>query len=150
MTLKEQIMDDVKSAMRSREKETLVALRSLQAAIKYLEIDKRPDPLSDDDVLSVIKKTAKKHKDSIEQYTNANRMDLVDKEKFELDLLKKYLPTPLDESQIKAFVDEAIKELNASSMKDMGAVIKSTIAKSAGAADGKLVSQIVKEKLQAN
>jgi uncharacterized protein YqeY len=146
--LRSKIMDDVKAAMKNKEADRLSAIRFLQAAIKNKEIDVRPNTITDEDIMGVIKKMAKQRKDSIEQFENAGRQDLADKEKFELKIIEEYLPSQMSEAQIQAVVEKAIKTLGASSMKDMGAVMKEVQAQTAGAADGKLVSQIVKAKLQ--
>ena len=148
MSLKEQIMADVKSAMKNKEQDKLTTLRFLHSAIKNREIEVRPNELQDSDVQAVIKKLVKQRKDSIEQYENAGRQDLADKEKFELDVIQTYLPEALSEDQVKAAVQEAIKESGASSMKDMGKVMKLVGEKTQGNADMKMVSEIVKSQLQ--
>lgn len=148
MGLKDEIMADVKSAMKERDSERLTALRSLQSAIKNKEIDVRPNEISDSDILDVIKKTAKKHKDSIDQFKSAGRQDLVDKESFELSLIEKYLPAQMGEAEIKAIVENAIEKVGATSMKEMGAVMKEVMAQTQGAADNKVISQIVRSSLQ--
>ncbi len=147
MSLKQRIMDDVKSAMKSKESEKLQALRFLHAAIKNKEIDIRPKEISDDDVLAVIKKMAKQQKDSVDQFEKAGRNDLADNEKSQLKFIEGYLPEQLSKEKVEAFVSEAITELNASSMKEMGAVMKAVMAKTQGAADNKMVSEIVRAKL---
>lgn len=146
--LKSKIMDDVKAAMKNKETDRLNAIRFLQAAIKNKEIDVRPNTITDEDIMGVIKKMAKQRKDSIEQFENAGRQDLADKEKFELKVIEEYLPQQMSEAQIQAIVEKVMTTLGATSMKDMGAVMKEVQAQTAGAADGKLVSQIVKAKLQ--
>lgn len=145
--LKSKIMDDVKAAMKNKEADRLSAIRFLQSAIKNKEIDLRPKEITDEDIMSVIKKSAKQRKDSIEQYEKAGRQDLVDKEKFELSVIEQYLPEQMSEEQVSGIVDEVVTALGASTMKDMGAVMKEVQAKTAGAADGKMVSQLVKAKL---
>lgn len=145
--LKSKIMDDVKAAMKNKEADRLSAIRFLQSAIKNKEIDLRPKEITDEDIMGVIKKSAKQRKDSIEQYEKAGRQDLVDKEKFELSVIEQYLPEQMSEGKVSAIVDEVVAALGASSMKDMGAVMKEVQAKTAGAADGKMISQLVKAKL---
>ena len=147
MSLKDQIMADVKSAMKNKEADKLSALRFLQAAIKNKEIDVRPNEITEDDVLGVIKKAVKQRKDSIEQYGQAGRDDLVQKETFELEIIQAYLPEQLSEEAVAKIVEQVIAETGASSMKDMGAVIQAVMAKTAGAADNKVVSQLVRGKL---
>ena len=145
--MQKQIMDDVKSAMRAKEAVKLSTLRMLQSAIKNKEIEVRPNELSDKDIISVIKKLAKQRKEAAEQYENAGRPELADKEKEELVFLEAYLPEQMGEEQVTKIVEEAIAELGASSMKEMGAVMKAVQAKTAGLADGKMISTIVKAKL---
>lgn len=148
MSLKEQIMADVKSAMKNKEQDKLNALRFIHAAIKNKEIEVRPREANDDDVLAVLKTLAKQRKDSIEQYEKGGRTDLADKEKFELNIIESYLPQQMSREQVEAVVSEVISALNATSIKQMGAVMKEVLAKTAGAADGRMVSEIVKSKLQ--
>jgi hypothetical protein len=147
MEIREKIMNDMKSAMREKDQVRLEAIRFLQAAIKNREIEVRPNAITADDVLSVIKKMVKQRKESIEQYQAANRQDLVDKENAELKVIEGYLPAQMSKEQIEAIVAQVIAETKASSIKDMGTVMKAVIAKTAGAADNKLVSEAIKSKL---
>ncbi|MBT4761407.1 MAG: GatB/YqeY domain-containing protein [Bdellovibrionaceae bacterium] len=147
MSLKAQILTDIKNAMKAKEAEKLETLRFLNAAIKNKEIEVRPKEISDEDILTVIKKMAKQRKDSIEQFEKAQRQDLADKEKSQLKFIENYLPEQLSKEQIEQFVNEAVSELKASSMKDMGAVMKAVTVKAKGAADNKLVSEAVRAKL---
>lgn len=147
MEIREKLMTDMKAAMREKDTVKLEAIRFLQAAIKNREIDMRPDPITGDEVLSVVKKMVKQRKESIEQYQNANRQDLVDKETTELKILEAYLPAQMSKEQIESLVVATIAELKATSVKDMGPVMKSVIAKSQGTADNKLVSEVIKAKL---
>ena len=147
MSLKEQIVSDVKTAMKSGDKERVSTLRLVHSAIKNKEIEVRPKELTDEDVLSVLKKLSKQRKDSIEQFQKAGRDDLVQNEQKELQVLEEYLPKQMGEDQVKAIVEEAVKEVGASSMKDMGKVMQAVTAKTQGAADNKLVSQLVKSLL---
>jgi uncharacterized protein YqeY len=148
VALKEQIMNDIKEAMKAKQPERLSALRMLQSAVKNKEIELRPGVITDSDIFDVVKKMVKQRKESIEQYTAAGRTDLAEKESAEADMLSHYLPTQLNESQITVIVEDVIKELKASSQKEMGAVMKEAIARCKGAADNKIVSQIIKSKLQ--
>ena len=148
MTLKEQIANDIKEAMKSREMDKVSALRMVNSAIKNKEIDNRPNPLSEEDVIAVVKKLTKQRKDSIEQFEKAGRNDLVENEQKELSILEKYLPEQMSEDQITEIVVAAISESGAESMRDMGKVMQIVTQKTQGAADNKLVSQIVKAKLQ--
>lgn len=148
MSIQKQILDDVKAAMKAKEAEKLGTLRMLQSALKNKEIEVRPNELTDQDAITVIKKMVKQRHEAAEQYTNAGRPELAEKEQAETKFLEVYLPEQMSEEQIVAIVDEVIAATGASSMKDMGAVMKEVQAKTAGSADGKLVSQVVKAKLQ--
>ena len=148
MSLKETIMADIKSAMKSGDQKKLACLRFLQSAVKNKEIEVRPNEISEDDILAVLKKQVKQRQDSIEQFEKAGRTDLADQEKSELSILQNYLPEQMSEDKIRQIVAEVIEEIGADSMKQMGAVMKGVTARTKGAADNKLVSQAVKEKLQ--
>lgn len=148
MSIQKQILDDVKTAMKAKEAEKLSTLRMLQSAIKNKEIEVRPNEVSEQDVTSVIKKMVKQRKEAATQYTDAGRPELAEKELAENKFLETYLPEQMSEEKVAAVVDEVISETGASSMKDMGAVMKAVQAKTAGTADGKMVSDIVKSKLQ--
>jgi uncharacterized protein YqeY len=147
MEIREKIMSDMKTAMRDKDQVKLDSIRFLQAAIKNKEIEMRPNPITADDVLAVIKKSAKQRKESIEQYQAANRQDLVDKEAAELKIIESYLPAQMGKEQLETLVAAAITELNAKTIKDMGPVMKAVMAKSGGAADNKLVSELIRAKL---
>ncbi len=147
MEIREQLTSDMKTAMREKNQVRLDTIRFLQAAIKNREIELRPTAISADDVLGVIKKLVKQRKESIEQYVAANRQDLADKEAVELKILETYLPGQLGKEQIEAAVVAVIAELKASTIKDMGPVMKAVMAKTGGAADNKTVSEIIKAKL---
>lgn len=147
MSLKEKILEDMKNAMKNKEADRLSAVRFLQAAVKNKEIELRPHAISDTDILAVIKKMAKQRKDSIMEFEKANRTDLVDKEKFELTVLEEYLPKQMSAEEVAKVVSEVIQSLGAKDMKQMGAVIKEVQARTSGAADGKMISDLVKSKL---
>jgi uncharacterized protein len=147
MEIREKIMSDMKTAMRDKDQTKLDTIRFLQAAIKNREIENRPNPLTPDDVLAVIKKMVKQRKESIEQYQAASRQDLVDKENAELKVIEGYLPAQMSKEQIEALVVEVIAEMKPSSIKDMGPLMKAVIAKSGGSADNKIVSEIIRTKL---
>ena len=144
--LKHRINEDVKTAMRSKEKDRLAALRLITAAIKQREVDERIS-LDDGQVMAVLNKMAKQHRDSIEQYTSAERGDLVEKEQFELDIILAYLPRPLDAAQINARIDEIIAATGAAGMKDMGKVMGQLKSALQGRADMGQVSALVKARL---
>lgn len=146
-TIKERISEDMKAAMKSGEKAKLAAIRNLHAAIRKKEIDERID-LDDAAVTKVITSLVKQRQDSIEQFTAGNRQDLVDKESAELHLLQAYLPAQMSQDELVKIIEGAIAEANAKTQKDMGAVMKVLMPKVSGRADGKLVNQLVRERLQ--
>jgi uncharacterized protein len=145
--LREKIMADVKSAMVSKDTIKLNTLRFLQSAIKNKEIELRPNPITADDVMGVIKKIVKQRKESIEQFTTAGRQDLVDQETAELKVMEAYMPAQMSKEQIEKMVAEVIAATGAKSIKDMGTVMKEAQARSGGQADGKTLSEVIKAKL---
>jgi uncharacterized protein YqeY len=147
MDIRPKILEEIKEAMKSKDTVKLGTLRFLQAAIKNREIELRPQPINDEEVLSVIKKLVKQRKESIEQYKAGNRQDLVDQEAAELKILETYLPAQMSREQVEKLVIETIGALSAKTIKDMGPVMKEVLAKSGGAADNKLVSELVRAKL---
>lgn len=147
MGLRDQIMTDIKDAMRAKDSAKLNALRMAQAAFKNREIEMRPDPMGEDEHLAVLKKLVKQRKESIEQYAAAKRQDLVDIEAAELKLLETYMPAQMSREQVEKIVGDVMTALNATSVKDMGAVMKEVQARTAGSADNKMVSEVVKSKL---
>ncbi len=148
MPLKTRILDDVKNAMRARERDRLGALRLITAAIKQIEVDQRIE-LDDAQVLAVLDKMAKQRRESLEQFENAGREDLAEKERYELGLIQSYLPEPLGEAELAALIQSAINELGASSIRDMGQVMNTLRSQVQGRADMKAVSQAVKQQLGA-
>lgn len=148
MSLKQQILDDTKTAMKAKDMDRVSTLRFLTAAVKNKEIEVRPNELTDEDVLSVLRKSVKQRQDAIEQFRAAQREDLASKEQAELVIIEGYLPQQLSADVIEKIVKEAIAETGATSMKDMGGVMKVVMAKTQGAADNKVVSEIVKKSLQ--
>ena len=147
--LRQKLQEELKGAMLTRDTITTSVLRMLLSAINYYEIHKGGAgyEATDEDVLSVIQKEAKQHRDSIEQFTKANRTDLVDKERKELELLQKYLPQQMNKEEVKNLVKDAISKTGATSAKDMGMVMGALMPKIKGKADGGMVSRIVKELL---
>jgi hypothetical protein len=144
--LKERITEDMKAAMRAREAGRLSAIRLLQAAIKQKEVDERV--IADDAaVLAIIERLIKQRKDSIEQFAKAGRMDLVDKERAELDLLTGYLPQQMSEAELAAAVDAAIAESGAAVPQGMGKVMAILKPRIAGRADMGKASALVKQRL---
>ncbi len=146
MSIFERINSDLVSAMKARDKGLTVTLRGLKSAIKYREIDKGSD-LTDDDVIAVVSSTAKKHRDSIEQFDKAGRDDLVQEEKAQLEVALGYLPKQLEAEEIEKEVDEIIADVGASGPSDIGKVMKGIMPKLRGRADGKLVKEIVSRRL---
>ncbi len=144
--IKTQISNDVKDAMRSKDKDRLAALRLILAAFKQKEVDERIE-LSDEQSISVLNKMAKQHRDSIEQFGQANRDDLIKKEQLELDIIESYLPEKLSEEEVNLLIDEAISETGANSVKDMGKVIGLLKGKLQGQADMGEVSRLIRGKL---
>ncbi len=145
--LKERLQEDLKAVMRAQDKATLGAMRLMMAAIKQKEVDERVE-LSDEEIIALFDKLAKQRLDAIEQFQAAGRTDLVDKETFELNLLRKYMPEPLSHEAIVALVTEHIAAAGATSMKDMGAVMAALKPLLQGRADMAMVSKLIKEKLQ--
>lgn len=145
--LEEKIMSDYKEAVKGKDSIRSSILSFLRSQFKYLAIEKRKDTLDDNEVISIIKKEIKKHQDSIEQFTKGNRMDLADKETKELAILNTYLPQQLSAEEVKKIVEDAVQATAAQGPKDMGKVMKEVISKVGQAADGKLVSDLVKERL---
>jgi len=146
MSLKETINEDMKSAMRSKDAELLGTIRLLQAAIKQKEVDERIQ-LDDPAIISIIEKMLKQRNDSIEAFKKAERIDLVSKEEFEVSVLKGYMPQQMDLSDVQSIIEDVIKALDASSMKDMGPVMAQAKETLAGKADMAAVSKIIKDKL---
>jgi len=146
--IKSQISDDVKTAMRSKDKERLGALRLIQAAFKQKEVDERIE-LNDDQVIVILDKMAKQHRDSITQFKEANRDDLVEVEQFELDIIDGYLPAKLSDEEISALIEGAISKSGAESIKDMGKVMGMLKGELQGRADMGKVSGLIKAKLSA-
>jgi uncharacterized protein YqeY len=147
MTLEEQLLSDFKQAMKNKESAKVSTLSFLRAQLSYTALEKKKKSLEDGECLAVIRRLIKQHQDSIEQFKAGNRQDLVDKENKELEILKTYLPSELSGEEIKKIIEGVIGETSACGMKDMGRVMKEVLAKSAGAADSKLVSDLVKERL---
>lgn len=146
MSVIERLDIELREALKSRNELKVSVIRMIKASLKNKSIEKM-GALTDDDVLSVLSSLAKQRRESIEQFTSAGRMDIADKEKKELEILQTYLPKQLSPQEIDEIILAAIKECSASSTTDMGKVMKIVIPKTKGAADGKVVSQRVKELL---
>ena len=144
MSLKEKIKADLKEAMRAKDTAKRAVLRNLTAAIKQVEVDSRKE-LSDSEIEAILTKYAKQREDAINQFKAAGRDDLVEKEEAELKLVKSYLPEPLSDEELKKAVEETIKEVGATSMRDMGKIMGVIKSKFGSRADGSKVNKIVKE-----
>lgn len=148
MSLRDQVMNDIKTAMKEKQMDKVNALRLLQSAFKNREIELRPAEMPEEEFLVVVRKLVKQRKESIEQFSAANRQDLADNEAKELKLLEAYLPAQMGREQIEKIVADAIAATGATTVKDMGKVMKEAQTRTGGAADNKLMSEIIKSKLQ--
>ena len=147
MSLKEQIISDMTASMKAQDAKRTSTLRMVKAAMMNREIEKGGQ-LDDDEMSKLLRSMVKQRRDSIEQYEKGARQDLADKEKAEIEIIEAYLPQAASREEIEAAVTAAIAEVGASSMKDMGKVMKATQAALSGKnADGKMVSELVKAKL---
>ncbi|MAW61379.1 MAG: glutamyl-tRNA amidotransferase [Planctomycetes bacterium] len=155
----DRLKEDMKSAMRAKEKARLTVIRSIQAELKNAGIEKKGNEglteevespahyLSEGEQLAVLRSMVKKRRDSAEQYEQGGREDLRDIELSEIEVIEQYLPQPLSTEEIEALIQEAIAEVGASSMADMGKVMKAAQPKAAGRADGKILSDTVRRLL---
>ena len=146
MGLEERLVEEMKQAMKSNEKLRLSTIRMIRTAVKNKEIEVRKK-LEDEEILRVIQGMLRKSEESVEQFRAGGRMDLVEKETQEMEILKSFLPQALSQEEILKVIDEIIQENQASSLKDLGKVMKSVMSKLAGKADGKLINLLVKERL---
>ncbi len=144
--LKQRILEDMKSAMRSKEKLRLLTIRTMLAAIKQQEVDTRKE-LDDTAILLILDKMCKQRRESISQFKKADRNDLVEQEEAELEVIQVYLPEPLSNDELQALVAEAMTETGASSMRDMGKVMSFIKPKAQGRADMGKISAIIKAQL---
>jgi uncharacterized protein YqeY len=145
--LEEKILNDYKEAMKARETLKSSVLSFLRADLMNTSVAKKKNALDDAEVVTVIKKQIKQRQDSIEQFTKGARLEMADKEKKELDILKAYLPPELSTEEINKVIDDIVAATGALGMKDMGKVMKEVNTKVAGKADGKLVSDLVRARL---
>ena len=146
MTLKERIKNDIKEAMRAKDTAKRDTLRNINAAIKQVEVDERRE-LSDSDVEKILMKYVKQREDAIAQFKEAGRDDLVAKDEAELELVRSYLPEPMDDSELEETLSAIISEVGAQSMKDMGKVMAKAKEAIGSRADGGRISQTVKKLL---
>lgn len=148
MSLKDKIVSDLTAAMKAKDAGRLSVLRMVKSNLMNRQIEKGGE-LTDEEITKALQSLVKQRKDSIEQYTNAGRAELAEKERAEVVVIEEYLPQSASAEEIEAAVAAAISETGASSMKEMGAVMKAALAKLEGkAADGRQVSETVKSKLQ--
>jgi len=149
MSLKDQITADMKTYMKEKNILALGAVRMLRSEIKNVEIDTKSE-LDDAGVQKVIASAVKKRKDAADQYNDANRPELAEKEMAEADILMKYMPQQLSEDEVKAIVTAACEGVDTSDKKNFGKVMQAVMAKAQGRADGKIVNQLVKEAFDGN
>ena len=150
MSLKEQIGEDIKTVMKAKDKVRLQTVRSIKKAILEKEVELRPqgkDSLAPEQEIELLSQQAKQRRDSIEQFRNAGRDDLADKESQELEVIESYLPAQASDREIEAIVDELIAASGASTMKDLGKVMGPAMKQLKGKADGKKIQALVKSKL---
>jgi len=146
MGLKERLLQDMKEALKAKDKVKLSTIRMINSLIKNAEIDKRGE-LTDEEIIQLLMKYAKQRREAIEMYEKGGRQDLVEKEKAELEIVESYLPKQLSEDEIRELVREAIEAVGASSPKDLGKVMQYVMPKVKGRADGSLVNKIAREEL---
>jgi uncharacterized protein YqeY len=143
MSLYETIESEMRTALRESNAVKLSVLRMLVAAVKQVQIDKNIKVVDEGEVLQILQRQIKQHKESIEQFRNGNRQDLADKEAVELKILEAYMPPQINEEELSAIVKAAISESGAATKADMGKVMKLVMEKAKGRCDGKVVNQIV-------
>ncbi|ARU62023.1 aspartyl-tRNA amidotransferase [Tumebacillus avium] len=147
MSLTERLTNEMKQAMKDKDKVRLSVIRMVRTAIKNAEIDSKTT-LSDDDVIAVLNRELKQRRDSLQAFESAGRQDLIDDVNQEIAVLMDYLPAQLSEDEVRAIVKEVIAETGAAGKKDMGKLMSALMPKVKGRADGKLVNQVVQAELQ--
>ncbi len=147
MNLTERLNEDMKQAMKNKDKFRLSVIRMIRSSIKNLEIEQKRT-LDDSEVLDILQREVKQRKDSLQEFTKAGRDDLAADVQAEIDIISEYLPEQMTEEEIKAVVQQTIQEVGASSKADMGKVMGVLMPKVKGRADGRLVNQIVQQFLQ--
>ncbi|AKC66690.1 GatB/YqeY domain-containing protein [Bacillus altitudinis MN12] len=147
MSLLEQLNSDMKLFMKNREKDKLLVIRMVKASLQNEAIKLKKDSLTGDEELTVLSREIKQRKDSLHEFSKANRLDLVDKVQKEIDILDVYLPEQLSEEELQAVVKETIAETGASSKADMGKVMSAIMPKVKGKADGAVINRLVSEQL---
>ena len=146
MNLKEQLKEDLKTAMRDKDVVKRDSIRSINTMIKQIEVDERKD-LNDEDVIKLIQKGIKQREEAISQYKAASRDDLVALEQAQVDIFMLYLPAQISEEELEAGMKEIISQVGATSMKDIGKVMGNATKRFAGVADGKRINEMVKKLL---
>jgi uncharacterized protein YqeY len=146
-SIKDKITQDMKKALADKDKVKLSVIRLLKSEIRYKEIEKGSE-LSDDEIISVLSSSVKRHKDSIEQFEKGGRDDLAAQEKAELEIIWEYMPQQLEEDELSKIVDQAIKKTDVSDPSDLGKVMKIVMPEVKGRADGKRVNELVLSKLK--
>ncbi|MCR3955405.1 MAG: GatB/YqeY domain-containing protein [Gudongella sp.] len=147
MSLKDKLMEDLKSSMKNKETIRKNTVTMVRAAVKQREVDERTE-LTDEDILEIISKQLKEKKMAIEEFKKGSRQDLVDTTESEMEILLEYLPEQLNEEEVERIVKETIEEIGATSIKDIGLVMKSTMPKVKGRADGNMVNKAVRKLLK--
>ena len=148
MELYQKIEEDVKTALKKGEAAKLSVLRMLLSAVKMLEIEKNIKRAGESDILQILQRHIKQHRDSIEQFEKGNRRDLADKEKEELEILETYMPEQMSEEELMKIVREAIEASGATTKAEVGKVMKAAMEKLMGRADGKTVNQLALKMLK--
>ncbi|TJX14730.1 GatB/YqeY domain-containing protein [Tissierella creatinini] len=144
MSLKEKLMEDLKYSMKNKDTIRKNTVTMVRAAIKQVEVDQRRD-VPDEEILEIISKQVKEKRFAIEEFKKGSRQDLVDLTEKEIEILLEYLPKQLTEEEVEAIVIEIIKEINATSMKDIGLIMKAVMPKVKGKTDGNIVNKVVKK-----
>lgn len=144
--IEERLNNEIKDAMRSREKNRLKVLRTLKSALKQVQIDTRKE-LTEDDVIGILKGEQKKRRQAMELYITGGRQELVDNEQYEIDIIEEYLPKPLSEEELTAAVEKAVEVLSPQGIQDMGMVMKHLKEELGNRADGKQLSILVRQTL---
>ena len=146
MSIKEKLMEDLKTSMRNKDKLRKDTITMVRAAIKQIEVDERKE-LTDAEVIEVLNKQLKEKKKSIDEFAKGNRQDLIDQTNAEIEILLDYLPKQLSEEELTEIVQATIEELNLSSSKEMGLLMKNVMPKVKGRADGSMISKIAQNLL---
>lgn len=146
MSLMNRLSEDMKQAMKNKDKFKLSVIRMVLSSIKYAEIEKKSS-LTDDQIIDVLTRELKQRRDSLQEFEKANRTDLIEQVKAEIEILKDYLPEQLSEEELKKVIEDTIQEIGAKSKSDMGKVMSAIMPKVKGRADGKLINKLVQELL---